>query len=191
MVMKLFRYLLVIVFSTVVIASCGNEEAKESKAILAGDSEITLPATETTKAVTIYADGTWAADVTDTWLSIEPASGQGTVDVALTVDANLSDAEREAKIIVKGASTLNDVEISVRQKMDRFRDTGAKTVTESLALKEGDLAKLSECQVMALDSKGFVVSDGTNNVFVLGSDHALKDGCKLNLTGDDVAINNK
>ena len=64
--MKLFRYLLAIVFSTVVIASCGNEEAKESKAILAGDSEITLPATETTKAVTIYADGTWTADVTDT-----------------------------------------------------------------------------------------------------------------------------
>ena len=190
MVMKLFRYLLAIVFSTVVIASCSNEEAKESKAILAGDSEITLPATETTKAVTIYADGTWAADVTDTWLSIEPASGQGTVDVVLTVDANLSDAEREAKIIVKGASTLNDVEISVRQKMDRFRDTGAKTVTESLALKEGDLAKLSECQVMALGSKGFVVSDGTNNVFVLGSDPALKVGCKLTLTGDVVAFNN-
>lgn len=189
--MKLLKYfLLPILSAAAMFVSCGTEESGESKAILPGDSQITVPAVATNKIITIYADGSWVADVTDTWLSIDPKSGNGTVDVTLSVDANLSDAEREAKIIVKGASTLNDVEISVRQKMDRFRDTGAKTVTESLALKEGDLAKLSECQVMALGSKGFVVSDGTNNVFVLGSDPALKVGCKLTLTGDVVAFNN-
>ena len=172
------------------LVSCGTEESEESKAILAGESEITVPAESTTKTVTIYADGSWVADVTDTWLSIDPTSGYGTVDVTLNVDANLSDAAREAKIIVKGASTLSDVEIAVKQKMDRFRETAAKTVSEALSLKEGDLAKISECQVMALSSKGFVVSDGTSNLFVLGSDPTLKAGCKLTLTGDVVAFNN-
>lgn len=172
------------------LVSCGTEESEESKAILAGDSEITVPAEASTKTVTIYADGSWVADVTDTWLSIDPTRGYGTVDVTLNVDANLSDAAREAKIIVKGASTLSDVEIAVNQKMDRFRETSAKTVTEALSLKEGDLAKISECQVMALSSKGFVVSDGTSNLFVLGSDASLKAGCKLTLTGDVVAFNN-
>ncbi len=190
-IMKFLKYfLLPIVSVAAMFTSCVSEGSGESKAILPGDSQITVPAIATNKTITIYADGTWVADVTDTWLSIEPTSGKGTVDVTLSVDANLSDAEREAKIIVKGASTLTDVEIGVKQKMDRFKDVSAKTVSEALSLKEGDLAKLSECQVVALNKSGFVVSDGTSNLYVVGSDETLSLGCRLTLTGDMVAFNN-
>ena len=185
--MRFFKYFLIpFVTSAMALASCGTEENEESKAILAGDSEIVVPAAAATRTVTIYADGSWIADVTDSWLDIEPTSGFGTVDITLTVDENFEDAPREAQIIIRGSSALDDVEISVRQKNDRFREVTAKTVTEALSLKDGDLVKLSECQIMALSPEGFVVSDGTSNLLILGSDSSLKAGTRLTLTGDAV-----
>lgn len=188
--MKIIKYFLIpFVSAAMALVSCGTEENEESKAILAGDTEIVVPAAATERTVTIYADGAWIADVTDSWLMIEPTSGFGTVDVTLTVDENTGDAERDAKIVISGSSKMNDVEISVRQKRDRFREVAAKTVSEVLSLSAGDLAKVSECQVMALSPKGFVVSDGQSNILVLGSNASLKVGSKLTLTGDVVANN--
>ena len=186
--MKLYKYLMLPVLAALTFTACEEEENGPSKAIIPGSSEIVLPAAATSQNVTIYADGTWIADVTDTWLSIDPTSGTGTMDVVLTADANVTDLAREAKIIVKGASTLNDIEITVTQKMDRFRETSACSVTEAVALKEGNLAKLSECQVMATTKGGFVVSDGKSNIFVQGT-ASVKAGDKLTLTGDVVAFN--
>lgn len=186
--MKLYKYLMLPVLAALTFTACEEEENGPSKAIIPGYSEIVLPAAATSQNVTIYADGTWIADVTDTWLSIDPTSGTGTMDVVLTADANVTDLAREAKIIVKGASTLNDIEITVTQKMDRFRETSACSVTEAVALKEGNLAKLSECQVMATTKGGFVVSDGKSNIFVQGT-ASVKAGDKLTLTGDVVAFN--
>ena len=189
--MKIIKYFLVpFVTAAMALVSCGTEEAEESKAILAGDSEILVPAAASTRTVTIYADGTWMADVTESWLSIDPMSGYGTVDVTLNVDENAGDEEREAAIIVRGSSKINDLEIPVRQKRDRFREVTAASVTDVLSLKAGDLAKLSECQVMAMSPKGFIVSDGQSNMLVLGTDASVKVGSKLTLTGDVVANNN-
>ncbi|MGM9743351.1 MAG: BACON domain-containing protein [Candidatus Cryptobacteroides sp.] len=187
--MKLYKYLMLPVLAALAFTACEEEENGPSKAIIPGSSEIVLPAAATSQNVTIYADGTWVADVTDTWLSIDPTSGKGTMDVVLTADANVTDLAREAKIIVKGASTLNDIEITVTQKMDRFRTMDACTVTEAVAKQEGDLVKLSECQVAAVGKKGFVVTDGRSNIYVEGNYDKMKAGDKLTLTGDVVMVN--
>ena len=170
------------------LAGCTQNEIEESRAILPEDDEIVLPAAAGEKTITIYADGTWIADVTESWLSLSPTSGTGTMEVVLTVEENATDEAREAKIIVKGSSTISDVEIAVKQKMDRFRAMDPISVTAAVALKEGDLAKIGGCQVMAITKKGFVVSDGTSNIFVSGS-ASVKVGDNLTVTGDIAKVN--
>lgn len=169
-------------------AGCSQEEIEESRAILPESEELTLPAEAADHTITIYADGTWVADVTEDWLSINPNSGQGTVEVTLSVEENATDAPREAEIKIQGASTIPVVTIKVKQKMDRFRAVEAISVTKAIALKEGSLAKLAECQVVATTTDGFIVSDGTSNIFVEGS-ASVKAGDRLTLTGDIVAFN--
>ena len=170
------------------LAGCAQKEIEESKAIMPEENEYVLPAAACEKTITIYADGTWVADVTEDWLSIDPTSGEGTMPVVLSAEENAGDVAREALIIIRGASTLGEVEVKVRQKMDRFRNMEAISVAEAVALSEGSLAKIGDCQVMALCKKGFVVSDGSANLYVNGTAD-VKAGDKLTLTGDIAKVN--
>ena len=167
---------------------CAQEEIEESKAILPEETSYTISAAASEKTITIYADGTWVADVTEDWLSIDPTSGQGTMPVVLTVEENTGDEAREAKIIVKGASTIADVEITIKQKMDHFRSMSPISVTEALSLEADALAKIGDAQVMALTTNGFIISDGASNMFVEGK-ASVAAGDKLTVTGDIAAIN--
>jgi hypothetical protein len=189
--MRLFKYSFILAAAAALLPliGCEDESISESKAILVGESEINLPAIATSRTMTVYADGTWQADVTDTWLSVSPTSGQGTMDITVTAEENFAEEAREASLIIKGASTLEDVIVPVTQKMDRFRDVTAQTVTEALSLKAEDRAKLSECQIVAQSKNGFVVSDGTSDIYVVGSDNTLSLGCRLTLTGDVAQLN--
>ena len=167
---------------------CTQAEIEESRAIMPGSEKLVLPAAASEQPFTIYADGTWQVDVDVDWLTVNPTSGKGTMDVTLTVEANNSDEPRDAKITIQGSSLMSDVEVLITQKMDRFRVEKEISVTEALALKEKALAKLSECQVVATTTNGFIVSDGTSNIFVEGT-ASVKAGDKLTLTGDIIAFN--
>ena len=129
--MKISKYSIAAAFGAVMmaLAGCAEEEIKESRAILPADDEIVLPAAACEKTFTVYADGTWLVDVTEEWLSVTPNSGEGTMDVVIEAEENTGDEAREAKLIIKGASTISDVEVVVKQKMDRFRTMSPITVT--------------------------------------------------------------
>lgn len=179
-------------------SGCDDEDAApESEAILTQETEIIVPGIASTRTITIYADGTWQADVTDDWLSIEPKRGNGTCDVTLSVTQNTGENEREAEIIIIGSSKLGDTNIDVTQRVDRFASTEETSVTDALDLAAGDMAKLSECQIMAVTTDGFIVSDGTSNIFIkntdnsliVGKDSSLVEGDMITLTGDVVAFN--
>ena len=127
-------------------------------------------------------------DVTEEWLSVTPNTGEGTMDVLIVAEENTGSEAREAKLVIKGASTLKDVEVTIKQKMDRFRTMSPITVTEAVALKEGDLAKIGGAQVMATTKKGFVISDGSSNIFVSGT-ASVKLGDIITVTGDVAKVN--
>ncbi|MCI6770074.1 MAG: hypothetical protein MR597_07765 [Bacteroidales bacterium] len=188
--MKISKYSIAAAFGAVMmaLAGCAEEEIKESRAILPGDEEVVLPAAACEKTFTVYADGTWMVDVTEEWLSVTPNAGEGTMDVLIVAEENTGSEAREAKLVIKGASTLKDVEVTIKQKMDRFRTMSPITVTEAVALKEGDLAKIGGAQVMATTKKGFVISDGTSNIFVSGT-ASVEVGDIITVTGDVAKVN--
>ena len=167
---------------------CTQAEIEESKAIIPQETEFVLPAAASEQPFTIYADGTWQVDVNADWLSVNPTSGQGTMDITLTAEENAGDVAREAKIVIQGAATISAVEIAITQKMDRFRAMEPISVTEALALEADALAKIGGAQVMALTTNGFIISDGASNMFVEGK-ASVASGDKLTVTGDVAAIN--
>lgn len=171
------------------LSACTQEEMGESKAILPSSKEISLPPIATSKTITIYADGTWVADVTDTWLSISPNSGSGSVDVTLNVEANSGTEAREAKIIVKGSSSIDNVEIAIKQKYDRFTNVSSSTVAEVYEKEENALVKMDDCQIMAKARNGFVVADNNASIYVTGDCDTLSVGAKVSLTGDVQVLN--
>lgn len=168
--------------------SCMQEEKSGSKAIIPLNSEIEIPVSGSNQVFTIYADGLWEADVTETWLSISPTSGFGTIDVTLAVEENTGTTSREAKLVIKGGSTIAPVEVVITQKGDRFRNETTKTITEVATLEAGSLAKVSESQVIAIADEAFIVTDGTTMLLVLGKAE-VKVGSKIAFQGDVITIN--
>lgn len=188
--MKSLRNILVGALSVLmlILTSCAPEEPAGSKAIIPGDTEIEVAVAGGNVPFTVYADALWEADVTETWLSIDPANGFGTVDVTLSIEENTGTTSREAKIIIKGGSTLDPIEVTVIQKGDRFRNETAKTATEVAALEPGALAKVSESQVVAVSDAAFIVTDGTTMLLVQGNaDVAVGD--KISFQGDVITVN--
>ena len=188
--MKISKYSIIASLGAAMLAffGCTQAEIEESKAIIPQETEFVLPAAASEQPFTIYADGKWTVDVNADWLSVNPTSGQGTMDITLTAEENAGDVAREAKITIQGSSLMSDVEILITQKMDRFRAMSPISVTEALALEADALAKIGDAQVMALTSNGFIISDGASNMFVEGK-ASVAAGDKLTVTGDVAAIN--
>lgn len=151
------------------LTGCTQTEIEDSKAIMIEETEVNLQSAASEKAITIYADGKWMADATESWLSVTPNNGEGTMELTLSADENPGEEIREAKVIVRGGNLINDIEIVVRQNVNTFRDVTPVTVTEAMSLSEKVQAKIEGCQVMAVTNGGFVISDNTSNLFVNGS----------------------
>ena len=188
--MKISKYSIIASLGAAMMAffGCTQAEIEESKAIIPQETEFVLPAAASEQPFTIYADGKWTVDVNADWLSVNPTSGQGTMDITLKAEANNSDEAREAKITIQGSSLMSDVEVLITQKMDRFREMEPISVTDALALEADALAKIGSAQVMALTTNGFIISDGASNMFVEGK-ASVAAGDKLTVTGDVAAIN--
>lgn len=168
---------------------CVKEQEQKADALMVSESDMTFAAVASDQVLTVYADGTWVADVTEDWFTINPATGSGTVDVTVTVEENLGAEPRTGSIIIKASNTVKDVEVTVYQKNDRFRETAESSLAEAIAAKEGTLVKIPGCQVVAFTTSGFVVSQGTANMYVQGVDKTLAVGDVITVTGD-VAVEN-
>ena len=64
--MKISKYSMIASLGAAIMAlsGCAQKEIEESRAIMPGEEKIILPATASEQTLTIYADGTWVADVT-------------------------------------------------------------------------------------------------------------------------------
>ncbi len=81
------------------LASCDAQKGKDTLPLTFSVSEIKLPADGGPVSFIVHTKGgTWTAKATEDWLSIEPESGSGTVDVAVKGSPNYDDETREAYI---------------------------------------------------------------------------------------------
>ncbi len=120
--------------------SCKEEELVKPSALLT-ESSLTFEAkAEESQSFRIASDSDWMIDVDEPWITVDPMSGSNTMDVNVTVEDNY---------------------------------TGGVMNAPRQGLKVADLdsasrAKVLSATVAAVSTTGFVVTDGTVNMFVDG-----------------------
>ncbi len=181
--------------AALVLAACVQEKAESiASAVLPEQSILTFAATGAEpQTMWVYADGDWMADVAVDWLTVSPSSGSGNVEVTFTVTDNVrngaQDAPRSTRVRFMGGSLERSGETLISQKGDTYLGSPEISVTEVLALEDEAVAKIVSSTVMAVSKKGLILSDGTNNIYVVGTpdvqpgDVVFVNGTKTTLYG--------
>ena len=181
--------------AALVLAACTPDKTESlASAVLPEQSILTFAATSAEpQTMWVYADGEWMADVPVDWLTVSPASGIGNVEVTFSVTDNVKngaqDAPRSTRVRFMGGSLERSGETLINQKGDTYLGSPEISVTEVLALEDEAVAKILSSTVMAVSKKGLILSDGTNNIYVVGTpdvkpgDVVFVNGTKTTLYG--------
>ena len=170
------------------LASCHpEEEIGEAKAVGANESYVVFGATGApSQTLSVYADGSWAVDVNQSWIQVSPMTGQGMGSITVSVTDNATggviDSPREGTIILQGRFRERRMVITVHQNGDNYYGVEEQSLAQVAALDDGAYAKVPNAQVVALSQNGFIAADETASLYVQGTGPAL---------GDNLAFNGK
>lgn len=177
MIMRLLRYtysVLILLALLSTLGSCEEEEMNLSQAVLASASSLNFEGTgNAPQIITVYADAEWLTEVPE-WITVSPASGNGVVDVTISVTDNMRDGAldnpRRGVVVFKGATLASRAELAVMQAGDKYRDVRDYTMQELVALGDETVVSVPDVTVMAVTSAGFIVTDeqNVNSAYVLG-----------------------
>lgn len=154
-----------------------------STAIRANRTEISFEAKgNQPQVVTVYADAAWKAEFPE-WITIDPTSGSGTVDVTIIASDNYSGTEmlapRQDTLVFFGNSTTS-WPIILNQKGDTYKGAPEVFVDGLYGQADGKAVSLKSSQVMAKSASGVVVSSEGKNAFVY-----LSESCAI---GDMITL---
>lgn len=176
-----------VVASVGILSGCEEEETGVAKAVMASASTLTFDAQNPDEQViTVYSDGNWSADVPE-WVSIFPSEGSGTTDVTVNVSENMRDGAvdnpRKENLVFHGKTIASRAIVVVHQSGDKYRDVPSVSISDVINAEDEYVVLLSNVQVVALSSKGFVVSDGTDAIYVKSSS-AVEVGDNVQIWGE-------
>ena len=170
--MKLMNYITAsaLVLAGFLCGSCDDDEQTLAKAVLASASELSFEAERAPQQIiTVYSDAQWVMDEVPEWITVTPATGQGTTDVTVSVSDNLRegavDNPRKASIVFRGSTIASRAEVVVNQQGDKYRDCREYAVGELPALADETVVIVPQALVTAVSASGCIVSSddyGTN-----------------------------
>lgn len=144
-----------------------------------------LPAIDTTFHMTVTAkESPLLLNCDSEWLQIAGVETDGSY--ILHADENVKTAERTATILIQGPTALKTVSITQKG----VEATGS-TVSAVVAMEDGSMVKLlPSTVVVALTTKGAVLSDGEKAIYAYGADAAaLKVGDGVSLSAKKTTYN--
>lgn len=177
--------------ASVALVSCKEEIDPAANAVATESPSVTFAATNAPEQVVpVYADGEWVADCEADWVTISPMSGNGAVDVTVSVTDNLASdgtvaAPRQANVIFRGKYIERQGELTVYQKGDNYRDAKEMSIADAAVLEDGKFVKIPEAQVVAAAADGIVVKDASALMFVTYKGE-VKVGDKVFIAGEKV-----
>lgn len=151
--------------------SCKEEELVKPSALLT-ESSLTFEAkAEESQSFRIASDSDWMIDVDEPWITVDPMSGSNTMDVNVTVEDNYTggvmNAPRQGLITIMNKRG-DKVTTVIYQNGDAYLGVPEVNVAEVADLDSASRAKVLSATVAAVSTTGFVVTDGTVNMFVDG-----------------------
>ena len=151
--------------------SCKEEELVKPSALLS-ESSLTFEAkAEESQSFRIASDSDWMIDVDEPWITVDPMSGSNTMDVNVTVEDNCTggvmNAPRQGLITIMNKRG-DKVTTVIYQNGDAYLGAPEVNVAKVADLDSASRAKVLSATVAAVSTTGFVVTDGTVNMFVDG-----------------------
>lgn len=151
--------------------SCKEEELVKPSALLS-ESSLTFEAkAEESQSFRIASDSDWMIDVDEPWITVDPMSGSNTMDVNVTVEDNYTggvmNAPRQGLITIMNKRGYK-VTTTIYQNGDAYLGAPEGNVAKVADLDSASRAKVLSATVAAVSTTGFVVTDGTVNMFVDG-----------------------
>lgn len=151
--------------------SCKEEELVKPSALLT-ESSLTFEAkAEESQSFRIASDSDWMIDVDEPWITVDPMSGSNTMDVNVTVEDNYTggvmNAPRQGLITIMNKRG-DKVTTVIYQNGDAYLGAPEGNVAKVADLDSASRAKVLSATVAAVSTTGFVVTDGTVNMFVDG-----------------------
>ena len=151
--------------------SCKEEELVKPSALLS-ESSLTFEAkAEESQSFRIASDSDWMIDVDEPWITVDPMSGSNTMDVNVTVEDNYTggvmNAPRQGLITIMNKRG-DKVTTVIYQNGDAYLGAPEVNVAKVADLDSASRAKVLSATVAAVSTTGFVVTDGTVNMFVDG-----------------------
>lgn len=151
--------------------SCKEEELVKPSALLT-ESSLTFEAkAEESQSFRIASDSDWMIDVDEPWITVDPMSGSNTMDVNVTVEDNYTggvmNAPRQGTITIMNNRGYK-VTTTIYQNGDTYLGAPEGNVAKVADLDSASRAKVLSATVAAVSTTGFVVTDGTVNMFVDG-----------------------
>lgn len=189
--MKLKNYITAsaLLLATLFCGSCNDDEAPLAKAVLASAPALDFSAEHASQQIiTVYSDAQWVMDEVPGWISVSPATGQGTTEVTVSVTDNLRDGAidnpRQATIVFRGSTLASRAEVIVSQQGDKYRDCQEYTVDQLPGLADGTVVSVPQALVTAVSTSGCIVSsdEGRTNIY-LATTAAVRIGDLVELKG--------
>lgn len=151
--------------------SCKEEKLVKPSALLT-ESSLTFEAkAEESQSFRIASDSDWMIDVDEPWITVDPMSGSNTMDVNVTVEDNYTggvmNAPRQGLITIMNKRGYK-VTTVIYQNGDAYLGAPEGNVAKVADLDSASRAKVLSATVAAVSTTGFVVTDGTVNMFVDG-----------------------
>ena len=169
------------------VVGCFQEEEYISTAVLADVNSLTFEAIDATpQAFNIISQGVWTVE-TPEWVTTDVKTGWAgqssiTVSVADNVIGEQMQLPRTDTLKIKGTDMYAHYYVIIKQLGDTYLGATEGTVTDAVALEAGRGFGLQESQVVAIATTGFVVTDGTSNIYV-DATASVNVGDKVTLKG--------
>ncbi len=168
------------------MTSCSDDEPTVAKAVLASVSVLNFDGQNAApQEIRVVSDATWQVDAPD-WIQVSQTTGAGDLMVTITALDNVRDGAldnpRRGEIIFHGDTKASQAVITVRQDGDKYRDLAPSSISDLNTVENETVVLINNLAVVAVTDKGFVATDGTNNVYVT-SNETVTAGSAVNISG--------
>lgn len=163
-----------------------KEEDNVAKAVRGSQSVLEFAADSPQgQVLTVFSDAQWHVKAPD-WITVDPSTGFGKTEVTVIASSNTDSkgklAPRKDTLIFSGNTLASRYTVIVKQDGDAYRNATEKSVKDLASLKDEDPVIVKQATVAALTSKGYVITDGTANSYVLAKSD-VKIGESIDIKG--------
>lgn len=175
------------------LASCTPKEGDNlAKAVRGAKSVLEFAADSPQgQMLTVFSDAQWHVKAPD-WITVDPSEGFGKTEVTVLAASNTDSkgmlAPRKDTLVFSGNTIASRYIVIVRQEGDAYRDASEKSVKDLASIKDDEPLIIKNATVAALTSRGFVITDGTANSYVLAKAE-VKSGSSVDIKGIKGTVN--